>query len=226
MCNQYTLNIDGNQVTLEKSVKLLGINIDEKLSFDEHVSSLCKMASDQLNAISRLHIYLGFKEQEVLINSFVYVNFNYCPLIWHFCSAKSVRKIEQIQTRALRILYNDFDSDYKTLLDKSGKCTMEVKRLRTLGLEVFKTLNNLNPAFMEEIFHRTRWLTHRPNNIQVNVHKTAKYGDKSLKTLGPHIWNSLPEHMKAETNFNKFREYINQWFGPICKCNLCVYINK
>ena len=46
---------------------------------------------------------------------------------------------------------------------------MEVKLLRTLGLEVFKTLNNLNPAFMEEIFHRTRWLTHRPNNIQVNV---------------------------------------------------------
>ena len=77
MCNQYTLNIDGNQVTSEKSVKLLGINIDDKLSFDEHVSSLCKKANNQLNAISRLHKYLGFKEKEVLINSFVYANFNY-----------------------------------------------------------------------------------------------------------------------------------------------------
>ena len=81
---------------------------------------------------------------------------------------------------------------------------MEVKRLRTLRLEGFKTLNNLNPAFTEEIFHSTRLLTHRPNNIQVNDQKTAKYGDKSLKTLGPHMWNSLPEHMKAEINFNKF----------------------
>ena len=89
-------------------------------------------ASNQLNAISRLHIHLGFKKKEVLDNSFVYANFNHCPLIWHFCSAKSVRKIEQIQTRALRILYNDFDSEYKTFRDKSGKCTMEVKRLRTL----------------------------------------------------------------------------------------------
>ena len=42
MCNQYTLNNDGNQVTSEKSVKLLGINIGDKLSLDEHVSSLCK----------------------------------------------------------------------------------------------------------------------------------------------------------------------------------------
>ena len=103
---------------------------------------------------------------------------------------------------------------------------MEVKRLRTLGLEVFKPLNNLNPAFMEEIFHRTKCLTHRPNNILANVHKTAKYGDKSLRALGPHIWISLLEPMKAETNFIKFKQYINQWFGPICKCNLCVCINK
>ena len=73
---------------------------------------------------------------------------------------------------------------------------------------------------LEEIFNRTKWLTHRPNNILVNVHKTAKYGDKSLRTLGPHIWNSLLEHMKTETKFIKFREYINQWFGRICKYNL------
>ena len=106
------------------------------------------------------------------------------------------------------------------------ECTMEVKRLITLGLEIFKTLNNLNHDFMEEIFHRTKWLTHRLNNLQVNVYKTAKYGDKSLRNLGPHIWNSLLEHTKAETNFIKLREYTNQWFGPICKCNLCVYSNK
>ena len=40
---------------------------------------------------------------------------------------------------------------------------------------------------MEEIFLRTKWLTHRSNNILVNVHKTAKYGDKNLKILGAHI---------------------------------------
>ena len=81
MCNQYTLNIDGNQVTSEKSVKLLSVNLDSKSSFYEHVSSPCKKASNQLNAISRLHRYLGFKEKDVLINSFAYANLNYCPLI-------------------------------------------------------------------------------------------------------------------------------------------------
>ena len=84
---------------------------------------------------------------------------------------------------------------------------MEVKCLRTVGLEIFPTLNKLNPAFIEEIFHRTKWLTHRPNNMQVNVHKIAEYGGRSLRTLGRHTWNPLPQHIKAETNLIKFKEY-------------------
>ena len=64
MCNKNTLNIDGNQVTSEKYVKRQGINLDNKLSFHEHVSSLCKKASNQLNAISRLHRYLGLRKKK------------------------------------------------------------------------------------------------------------------------------------------------------------------
>ena len=58
-------------------------------------------------------------------------------LIWHFWSTRSVRNIEQIQIRALKMLRNNFDSDYKTILDRTGRGTMEVKRLRALGLKTF-----------------------------------------------------------------------------------------
>ena len=51
---------------------------------------------------------------------------------------------------------------------------------------------------MEEVFHRTKWLTHRAKSIQVNVPKAAKHSDKSLRALGPHIWNSLVEHIKQK----------------------------
>ena len=53
---------------------------------------------------------------------------------------------------------------------------MEVKRLKTLALEVFKTLNNVNPEYMKEIFHKTVFLTHRGLNLEVNKN-----------CLGPHI---------------------------------------
>ena len=90
-------------------------------------------------------MYMGFKKKEELINSFVLSNFNYCPFVSHFCSSKSSRKNDKIQERALRILYNDSTSDYNQLLNKSSKASMEVKCLRNLVLEIFKTLNHLNP---------------------------------------------------------------------------------
>ena len=90
----------------------------------------------------------------MLINSFIYSNFNYCPLVWHFSSRKSINKIENIQKRALRFLLNDYSSDYETLLKKTNKCTMEVKRLRLLALEIFKAFNENCPNFIEDYFEK------------------------------------------------------------------------
>ena len=72
------------------SADLLGIHIDNKLTFDNHIFNLCNKASTQLNAIGRLKCYLGKKELEVIVNSFIYSNFNYRPLVWHFSSCKAL----------------------------------------------------------------------------------------------------------------------------------------
>ena len=86
---------------------------------------------------------------------------------------------------------------------------MEVKGLQNLVLEVFKTTNNLNPEYMKEIFYKSILLTHRPLNLQVNQNGTTKYSTWSLRILGSDIWNNFPEHVKKETNYLKFKEFIN-----------------
>ena len=87
---------------------------------------------------------MGNKEKIAMINSFVYYNFNYCPLVWHFCSCESSQKIEKIQKRCLRLVLDDYESDYGNLIKKNGTTTMEIKRLQTLATEIFKTINNVN----------------------------------------------------------------------------------
>ena len=79
-------------------------------------------------------------------------NFNFCPLVGLFCNKKLKNKQKQIQKRALRFLYNDYESDYEHLLKISDRPSIEVKHLRNLATEIFKTLNDLNPPFMKEIF--------------------------------------------------------------------------
>ena len=80
----------------------------------------------------------------------------------------------------------------------------------------------VNAEYVKEIFYETTNLTHRPFDIKVD---TTKYGNKSLRSFGPHIWSSLPKQIKEETDYNKFKNYIDKWFGAKCKCNLCSHLN-
>ena len=96
--------------------------------------------------------FLGYKEKRILINSYFMANFNYCPLVWMFLSASSLKKIEKLQKRTLRFLYNDYEISYEDFLLKSGRATMNVNRLRILCIEIYKTINNLNPKFMRDLF--------------------------------------------------------------------------
>ena len=89
----------------------------------------------------------------------------------------------------LRLLHNDFVSDYTELLKKSDKVTMEIKRLQCLALEIFKTVNNLNSYYMKEIFFKTKNLTHRPPDLNFHQNNTSQHKNNSLRSLGPHIWN-------------------------------------
>ena len=91
---------------------------------------------------------------------------------------------------------------------------MEVRRLRTLALETFKTLNDLNSAFMKNLFAKREVSKRRKNNLEIPNRSTSKFGDKSLRRVGPHIWNGLPEEIKNETSYDKFEEYLNTWYEP------------
>ena len=44
---------------------------------------------------------------------------------------------------------------------------------------------------------------------------------KSLKVLGPKIWNNLQYHVKSSDNLDTFKNLLKNWDGNLCKCNLC-----
>ena len=91
------INLDflGQSIQLEESVKLPGVTLDYKLNFDPYISNICKKAASQLNVLKRLKSFIGFAEKEILVQSFVYSNFNYCSLVWYFRQLNRYRKSER-----------------------------------------------------------------------------------------------------------------------------------
>ena len=175
----------------------------------------------QLNAINRLQRYMGSQEMKAIIKGFIYANFNCCLLVWHFCSCKCCRKVKQIQKRCLKIIFDDYRSDYETLLEKGKTSTVVVKTMRIIDTEIIKTINHLNSSFMKDNFTSKLSPKVQSNNLIVKRHNTTKYRTKSLTTIDPQIWNTLRENIKSEICYCKLKKNIHTWFGSQCNCNYC-----
>ena len=81
---EVSANINEFETESSKKEKLLGISIDTTLSFEHHITSLCKRASQKLHALARITHYMDFEKRRSLMKIFVISQFNYCPLIWMF----------------------------------------------------------------------------------------------------------------------------------------------
>ena len=102
---------------------------------------------------------------------------------------------------------------------------MKVRRLRTLWFEICKTLNDLNPNFMNNIFKskingrevRDKYKL----NLDIPKWNQKTYGYKNLKVLGQKIWINLPYHVKSSGKLDTVKNLLKIWDGNLCKCNLC-----
>ena len=124
-----------------------------------------------------------------------------------------------MQKRALKLI-----DDSQSLEDfKPGKSSMEVKRLRSLALEIYKTLNHLNPDYMFEIFKQTenRNSQRFKDIIASQSFKQIKYGKNSIRVLAPKLWNSLPNEAKSLPTLEAFKSFMKTWGN-----NGCQHYNK
>ena len=126
--------------------------------------------------------------------------------MWYFSSSKSLQKIEKLQERALRFLYNDHTSSYVILLLlKSNKCTMLVARQRILCIEIFKTVKQSNPPFMQNIFRlrSSHYSLKNPNSLGPTK---QHLGQIVCRILG-HRFGTATKRNKVSRKSKKFQDF-------------------
>ena len=217
-------NVNGNVIEPSKTVKLLGISLDNDLSFNNHVATISKKTGKQLNAMSRMSKYLS---QDCLMNvfqSFFMSSFNYCPLVWHLCGIGNSRKLEKLHKRALRIVYNNYEANYCDLVRKCNSSSLYMLRLKRLAVFVYKVLNGhckpVSDEFYELVQHE--YNTRSIRSVKLPRVTGEKYGRNSLLYQGASLWNSLPSVIKSSCDINVFKDRINAWKGVECNCGFCL----
>ena len=228
-------NVGNSQVIETNKVKLLGISIDSDLSFNDHMTTICKKASKKLNALSRQCAILPFYRRKMLMNAFFNSQFSHCPLVW-MCHSRAINtKINNLHYRALRMIYRDDTTSFDKRLEKDESVTIHHRNLQALATEMFKVKIGAAPTFMNEIFSSnlnlgtenvstgTRLQSHFYNPTNP---KSVYFGSEILRALGPKIWNLVPDQIRNSASLSIFKEKIKKWKASKCPCRLCKHFVK
>ena len=167
--------------------------------------------------------YLHYSEKKLTFNSIIKSQFSFCPLVWMFCSRTSNNMIKKLHERSLRIILNDYLSDFNILLENNNDICNHHRNIQALLTEVFKMKNELAHPIMESILNK-RFNTY---NLTMERKKTVWYGLETLSYRYPQLWSLLPESLKEMNSLSQFTRNIKHWICRDCPCRLCqVYIQN
>ena len=190
--------IGDDQIWESRTVKLLGVAIDNELKFDEYISNVCKKAQRKLTVLTRIKKYLDFKKLRLLLKTFFDSQFKYCPLTWMFYNSTTNNKINKSHERALRLVYDDYVSALEELLEKDNSFTVHHYNMQTLCIELYKVFSGQSRTIFGDLFERKNInynLRSQPDFVIPQVKSVCK-GSNSLQYFGPIIWNLIPKEIK------------------------------
>ena len=217
-----TLNINQIKVKESQKVLLLGLTIDNQLTFKDHVDMLCSTANYKLHALRRITKYLTPVKVRLLYNAFINSQFNYASVIWMFCRKKDYLKIEKIQYKALKIIYNSNES-YEALLTRNNEVSIHQKHLRALATEIYKSLADINPDFMKPylIIKEMPYNLRNGCTLKLLSANSTYYGINSVLFRACLMWNRLPVSVKQSQSLLEFKSKIKTLRNIVCTCTIC-----
>ena len=218
---EHSIIVGNVEVKSTENVKLLGAIIDYKLSFYPHVKELCKSANQKTKALLRIRRYLTQSKANLIIDTYVLSPFNYCPLIWMFCSKMGHNLLESTHRRALMAKHFNFSLSYSDLLHLSKSVSIHTRNLRCMLLEVYKSLSRLSPEIMQDIFEtKNSGYSLRNGSLLAIPQCKSTFAANTFDFRAVMAWNHLPSFVKDAKTLGVFKSALNHT-DIYCRCKLC-----
>ena len=188
------------------SVKLLGINLDTHMNFENHINQLVSECYYHLKNIGKIRRYLTVQDAEKLIHALISSKFDYCNALFNGIKMSSLKKLQKVQNYAARLVHqlpSHQAIDSEVLKDLHWLC-VEKRIIFKLLLLVHKYFIGNAPNYFFELLivkddDERLLLTPFMNTIE---------GRRSFSYASPRLWNRLPKDVRLISDTEKFKHSI------------------
>ena len=216
--------ISNTKVSSEQKIKLLGINLESRLTFDYHVNTLLNKANKKYQALARTWKYMNTNKQRVLMKAFITSQFPYCLLVRMFHCRTMNNRINTLHEIALRRVYtNKPNLSFDDLLKEDKSVKIHQNNFQILVTEIYKVKNDLRDKIMVDIFQFVEKPYNLRNNsiMQREANRAVYFEIESTSSLAPKLWELIPREIKSTKSLNIFKAKIKSWTTDKCPCRLC-----
>ena len=126
-----------------------------------------------------------------------------------FCTKHSIGRINSIHERCLRLIQQNYTSDFEVLLENSNEKPVHQKCIELLMIEVYKYLNDLSPDIMS-----VRENTYNLRNFHIfesQNPRTKKFGLDSIAYRASQLWKNVPEEIRNSNSLPMFKKKIKKF---------------
>lgn len=213
------LKIKNDNIERVNVIKYLGVMIDDKLNFDEHLNYIRIKIAKKIGILSRSTKLLHKNYKIKVYNSIILPHFLYCPSILFLLSTSQMDTLQKLQNRAMRfILQKDYYTSIRSMLNELNWLNVG----QTIMLHTMKFIHNIKfglcPTYLNEKLQYNNnihnYNTRRREDYRLPYMRTCK-DMNCLEYKGLKKYNELPSNIKNFKNMTLFRKLLRDF----CKNN-------
>lgn len=208
------LNVRANGIALEQcnNAKLLGIVLDENLSFDLYIDSLCSKISKRLGILKHIKSYLPIDERLLFYSTMIKPLFLYAAITWSNCSKNNLFKLLKLQKRAARIILDAHPQHQSVDLFNRLKWIpfyreAEIRKC----ILAYKRCHNQCPDYLNELLplnsdHHNRRTRNAHCLFRAPRYNRVTEGGRTFSVSTMKYWNTLSHEIRISTSINTFKK--------------------
>ena len=215
--NNFSINIGPYSISSVSVVKNLGVLLDQHLTMESHINSVCKSCFWQVRNIGKIRKYLNDEACKTLVHALIISKLDYCNALLHGLPTKLTNKLQRVQNRAARLVTRTRPREHiSPILQNLHWLPINHRLQYKILLHTFKSLNEQGPVYLSDLIHKyqpTRCLRSQAKSLLTQpIVKSCKYGNRQFDYSAAILWNSLPDDLKCLETTYQFKKHLKTLF--------------